>query len=362
MGKLKRTKKLPFPWIREESGAIWKLCQRTKSSAKPKEVSSGYILKKELSNIRVKLHMDKLGHKKAPLVHPFLPESDLMISRLRQYQHALGGYLRTNGPLFLLAEMPGNVGDHLIWLGTERLLELENLQYTKISVTEVRTKIRRHPWNGTLVVPGSGALNALFSEWLPATIELASKLFERIVILPSEYEPHVQPVHDALSCSNVFAYAREVESYGKIKAYGRAALSLDPALWAFEFRNETRPGSGDHDPGKVLVALRTDSASVLEQRKLEPSPKNDDISLSKPNLSEFLASITESDTVVSDRLHVVVAATMLGKSVRFIDPYNEKISRYVRYNLEDEFNYRLQPRDEHWLLEAGYADFLGGHQ
>jgi exopolysaccharide biosynthesis predicted pyruvyltransferase EpsI len=254
--------------------------------------------------------------------------------------------------------MPGNTGDHLIWLGTERLLGLENLAYVKVTVTEVNTKTTRYPRNATLIVPGSGALTSLFNEWLPATIRHASSLFERVVILPSEYEPKTPIVHDALTCPNVFSYAREAESYGKIKAYGKAALSLDPALWAFDFNNDRRLDAGDNDLGKVLVALRTDAGSLLTQNNFKQADFNDDISLSKPNLSEFLSSISEADTIISDRLHVVVASTMLGKSVRFVDPFNEKISRYVGYTFEDEFNHRLQQRDERWLLQKGFAEML----
>jgi hypothetical protein len=286
----------------------------------------------------------------------FLTESDPFLSRLRQYQRAFGNFMRTKGPLFLLSEMPGNIGDHLICLGTERLLGLENLLHTKISVTEVKLKIQGLPKNATLIVPGSGALTSLFNEWLPETIEEASKLFGRVFILPSEYEPDVPSVRRALMCSNVFTYARETVSYGKIKVYGKAALSLDPALWAFDFLNETRKDTGDKNLGKILLALRTDPASLLSKYGLKPSDSNNDISLSKPNLGEFISSISEADTIVSDRLHVVVAATMLGKSVRFIDPYDEKISRYVKYNFEDGFDHRLQQRDARWLVQTGLAE------
>jgi exopolysaccharide biosynthesis predicted pyruvyltransferase EpsI len=254
--------------------------------------------------------------------------------------------------------MPGNIGDHLIWLGTERLLGLENVSYTNISVTEVKSRITSFTQNATLIVPGSGALTSLFNEWLPETIEQASKLYERVVILPSEYEPNVPSVQRALERSNVFSFAREAVSYGKIKVYGKAALSLDPALWAFDFVHETKKDVGDNNPGAVLLALRSDSASLLLQSGLRPSNSNDDISISKTSLSEFISSIQQADTIVSDRLHVVVAAVMLGKSVRFIDPYNEKISRYVRYNFEDRFSHRLQQRDEKWLVQIGLAEVI----
>jgi hypothetical protein len=110
--------------------------------------------------------------------------------------------------------------------------------------------------------------------------------------------------------------------------------------------------------GKILMALRTDAGSRLSESNLKPTYLNNDISLSTPSLSEFLSSIKAADTIMSDRLHVVVAAVMLGKSVRFIDPYNEKISRYVRYNFEDRFSDRIQQRDEQWLVQMGFAEVI----
>ena len=80
------------------------------------------------------------------------------------------------------------------------------------------------------MIPGSGALTSKWHEWLPGLVLSASKVFERIVILPSEYEHQVPIVQEALLQKNVFPFAREVESYAKIKAYGKAELALDLAL------------------------------------------------------------------------------------------------------------------------------------
>lgn len=73
-------------------------------------------------------------------------------------------------------------------------------------------------------------------------------------------------------------------------------------------------------------------------------------------MAAFLERIRGVDLVVTDRLHVVVAAAMLGKTVRFVDPADSKISRYVGFTFGDEFDDRLGQRDEQWLAAQGYVE------
>jgi len=88
---------------------------------------------------------------------------------------------------------------------------------------------------------------------------------------------------------------------------------------------------------------------------LQPGPMNSDISVTYQDLDQFLKSIREVDTVVTDRLHVVLAAVMIGKTVRYVDPWNFKISRYVDFNFRHEFDDQIQQRDYKWLTERGFA-------
>lgn len=287
-----------------------------------------------------------------------LPESDWFVERLRSYQSFVGGYLRRKRHLVVLSKMPGNVGDQLIWAGTKSLLKMENLEFDRVGVSQLEGLPEMAFGDKTLVIPGNGALTSRWNEWLPDAIKRASKIFQNVVILPSEYEPLVDSVNAALECHNVFPFARDAESYGLIKKYRSASLSLDPALWAFPFQQQEMSIRNDDNLGNVLLALRTDAGSLLSQNNLKPSGVNDDISATKAGLKEFLKSIKSADSVVSDRLHVVVAATMVGKPVRFIDPYNSKISRYVKYNFRNRFEESLQQRDEEWLLSRGYAQDL----
>jgi exopolysaccharide biosynthesis predicted pyruvyltransferase EpsI len=279
----------------------------------------------------------------------------LHFNRLATYADSIGSYLRAEPHLFLLSDMPGNVGDLLIWEGTQSLLKNQSINFEYISVKNVFDDLTNYS-ESTLVIPGSGAMTSRWHEWLPATVIAASTHFKKVVILPSEYEPEVEIVHRALSLKNVWAFAREEKSYRKIKQYGRAAIALDPALYAFEFERANHLERSDQDLGVVLLALRTDAGSMLPVSNLKQVKPNNDISLTCGNLDEFLDLIQRHDSVITDRLHVAVASLMLGKTVRYVDPHNQKISRYAKFNFQDEFGINFQQRDESWLFDRGYVE------
>jgi exopolysaccharide biosynthesis predicted pyruvyltransferase EpsI len=276
-------------------------------------------------------------------------------NRLDAFKVGIGGYLRAEQHIILLSGMPGNIGDHLIWAGTRRLLKDQDIDFDQMNVKDVIDNNLSYG-NSTLVIPGSGAMTGRWHEWLPATVIAAATHFKKVVILPSEYEPEVEIVHKALSLKNVWAFAREEKSYTKIKHYGRAAIALDPALYAFEFETSNYLERLDEDLGAVLIALRTDAGSMLPVNNLRQVKPNNDISLTCGSLDEFLGLIQRHDSVITDRLHVAVAGLMLGKTVRYVDPYNQKISRYAKFNLRDEFGKSFQKRDESWLLDRGYVE------
>lgn len=282
----------------------------------------------------------------------------LLLERLQQYAHVVGQTLAHNGPVLLLHQMPGNTGDHLIWAGTEHLLRRQGIPYGHIPVDAV--VVDRGRVKGTLVIPGSGAMTRLWHEWLPGLILAASDRFDRVVILPSEYDPEIRAVRQAVSRPNVFAFARDATSFGRIKRFGQAMLAMDPALYALDFHPQDREGRSKTDETGALVALRTDAGSLLAQKNLQPCAGNDDISLSRATLTDFLDAIRSAPTAVTDRLHVVVAAVMLGKTVRYVDPYESKISRYVEFTFRDDLKNQVQQRDESWLVDHGYATALRG--
>jgi exopolysaccharide biosynthesis predicted pyruvyltransferase EpsI len=280
-------------------------------------------------------------------------------SWMRKHQESIAHFLHPTSPIYLLTEMQGNVGDQLIWAGTERMLCMSGLTFNRLTVQQLKEKIHKTP--GTLVVPGSGAFVDRWHEWLPDLIIFASPLFDRIVILPSQYDPNVPIVKKALQLENVFPFARDAHSYSKIKVFGKASLSLDPALWTIDFvptQDDKKEWDIDTAQVKSILALRTDKGSILADHGLQPAINNNDISLTCTDLNDFLNMIRQAHIVITDRLHVVVAAMMLGKQVHFVDPYDEKISRYIRYNFGDHFSNQLTQQTMDWLLINNHVELM----
>jgi exopolysaccharide biosynthesis predicted pyruvyltransferase EpsI len=276
--------------------------------------------------------------------------------KLQAHREAIVNFIGQKQPLWLLSEMPGNIGDHLIWAGTERMLILSGLAYESVAVHDLRKIIETRP--GTLIIPGSGAFVSRWHEWLPDVVIHSSSVYERVVILPSQFDTDVPIVHKALQLQNVYPFAREVDSYSKIKKLGKAVLALDPALWAIEFT----PAQLKNDTlnCKTLIALRTDQGSRLGDHGFAPAAQNNDIGLTCSNLCDFIQTIKLVDIIITDRLHVMVAAIMLGKQIKFIDPYDQKISRYIEFNFGREFSNQLSHTTIEWLLANQYIQLEEG--
>ena len=212
--------------------------------------------------------------------------------KLQFHFDSIVGFIQQIQPLWLLTEMPGNIGDHLIWAGTERILTLSQLNFHRVSVKELRVARQRRP--GALIIPGSGAFVSRWHDWLPDLIISSASLFDRIVILPSQFDPQIPVVREALRLENVYPFAREVYSYSKIKSLGRAALALDPALWSIDLINAKSMAFDDRNTAnnqEILIALRTDKGSLLAEHGYAAGYQNIDISLSSKSLEEFLTKI-----------------------------------------------------------------------
>lgn len=255
-------------------------------------------------------------------------------------------------PVLVLSDLPGNIGDRLIWAGTDVLLETAGIRARRVPVVAMSRMTTR---NACLVVPGSGALTSIWHEWLPALVAKAADRCARVVILPSEFDDSVPVVAGALARPNVFAFARDPVSYARIRRFGRAVLAFDPALYTTRLPGPETAVSPLH-PGvpRRLVAFREDAASLLAHHGCRPEPRvNRDIGRHARDLDEFLAAIESVDEVVTDRLHVALAALMSGRRVRFLDPHARKISTYVSFVFRDEFPDRIRSCTIPWLLERG---------
>ena len=267
---------------------------------------------------------------------------------IKEQKQSLGRYISQIPNINLLVDMKGNIGDHLIWAGTKKLLDDLRVPYQKISIQQIENRKIKGTENGCLLIPGSGAFDMRWHEWLPQLVIDASKMLEKVLILPSAFDVSVPIVKECLHQENVYAFAREPVSFCAIKSIGNASLSFDCALY-FDFDKYRKSNSAG-----VLCALRDDAGSLIDRKTYTLSAFNNDISLTTHSLDEWLMRIAKASLVITDRLHVAAASIMLKKELIYLDPYNNKISTYLDYIFSKTAPERVKKVDCQWLLSEKY--------
>lgn len=204
-------------------------------------------------------------------------------------------------PDLTLIRTEGNLGDELIWAGTRQLLR--DRVHREIGLEEVSANS-----GDVAIVIGSGAWGRVYNQFMPELLAIAEMRFSRVIVFPTSFEVSEDRVRSALSGSRATFFARERESYRQISGICRARLALDGAFYyGFErFRGIETKGE--------LNAFRTDEerlgAMVLPD-------DNQDISLTADSLEDWLETIARHETVNTDRAHVMIAAALMGRRVRF---------------------------------------------
>jgi GT2 family glycosyltransferase len=170
---------------------------------------------------------------------------------------------------------------------------------------------------------GSGAWCGPFHEIMPAALTVLEARYARVIVLPSSFDVKVPAVRRALERSRAVVFARERESYAQIAPLCDARLAHDAAFF-FDFAPYAIAGSG------VLHAYR-DDAEATGRSPVEPD--NRDISMTLGSLDEWLWTIARHAEVHTDRAHVMIAAAMLGKRVRFHSTMTHKVTAIAEYAL-----------------------------
>jgi hypothetical protein len=212
----------------------------------------------------------------------------------------------------------GNIGDELIYAGARQLFS--QIPYQEISIRNL------HLHRGkTAVIAGSGGWCRAYHA-MPDYLREAERRFNRVVVFPSSFDVLVPSVSEALADSRAIVFARERYSYAQIRNLCDARLAFDTAFF-FNFEPYRVPGH------ETLTALRTDNETNSRYVPLI----NNDISLTCESMDEWLWKIARSECVVTDRAHVLIAAAMLGKKVRYRPSNYHKVTGIAEYALS-EFN------------------------
>jgi GT2 family glycosyltransferase len=229
-------------------------------------------------------------------------------------------------PDLTLVRGVGNRGDDLIWAGTRELLA--DHIYSEVDLSGLCAAAGH-----TVVLSGGGAWCRPFHDLMPRALAVAELRFERVIVLPSSFDPSEDEVREALSRTRATVFAREWESYRRITSLCDARIAHDCAFF-FDFTPWVRDGQG------TLNAFRTDPEARAGSSL---PPRNDDISFTAPSLEHWLETIAAHETVRTDRAHVMIAGALLGKQVEFSPTSYHKLDGIADYALSHYHVTRLAP-------------------
>jgi hypothetical protein len=213
----------------------------------------------------------------------------------------------------------GNIGDELIHAGTRQLL-------STISYKEVGTWNMQKACGHTALITGSGGWCQPFHHQLPAALTEIEERFCEVIILPSSFDLAEPTVRNTLEKTRALVFALEWDSYRQIQDTCRADIGHDCAFF-FNFQPYRQCG---HSQGS-LIAFRTDNESGRAELPLG----NNDISSTAFGLDHWLWLISAHGAIFTDRAHVMIAASQLGKRVFYHRTKYHKVSAIADYSLRE---------------------------
>lgn len=248
-----------------------------------------------------------------------LPEPVRPLAEMKASFDALAERIRrqADGKPILYLINPGNYGDALIGFGATLFFEDYGIEVRPCTLSNRWQKVRSalvnlstQPTGGNLLIyGGSGA-------WCKATyvaqrvVGLNARVSKNILVLPSTYEDIRPP-------AGVAAYARDrFESLEKI---GSGLFCHDMAFYmALVDKDRILPNRRPPSKGLGLF-FRVDNEA--RAHGFAALPGNYDLSATGSELSdptEFLRYLDDFESIATDRLHVAIGATILGKNVAMV--------------------------------------------
>jgi hypothetical protein len=225
----------------------------------------------------------------------------------------------------------GNAGDGLIHAGLDRLAARLGLRLEKLGYPAERT-------GKNLLFVGAGSFCR--GSWhMVNPLRYYCTRFENVYVLPASFETTFAPIHKLLRelPTNVTLFCRERISYDavlkivprpeKIFLDHDLAFQLDVSRWK-------KPGQGH------LNAFRTDNESRLGR---VPASNFDISNMGREYHHDLiLDTLSNFESVNTDRLHVAIAGALLEKTVQIFEGNYHKIRGIYDYSLREKFpNVRL---------------------
>jgi len=250
----------------------------------------------------------------------------------------------------------GNMGDAVIAMATYQFFETNGLKCELL---------QEHSAPENLVYGGGGRFISDYKEHYQEQLKVFQKTcLKKIIILPSSFNdcPDLLEIMD----ERFTVFCREEKSYNYLLSSGvkaKVILAHDMAFFitddfqknvalplCHEFRRpwrkimESASRLSQQDGFSVAYFLRTDTEASADWGKIDIQPTLD---LSLVVISDsrdpnevsyfsklFFAGIDMADVVITDRLHVGIGATLLGKEVFLFDNHYGKISGVYKRSMQ----------------------------
>ncbi len=196
----------------------------------------------------------------------------------------------------------------------------------------------------TALICGTSPDSGLRHDLMPHVLAVAELRFERVILLPSSFDMRIDALREALERSRAIVFARERESYGQIQPLCDARLAHDTSFF-FDYSSYQRPGTG------VLCAR---SGGEQADGEHMASSGDNDVSLKAGSLEGWLGTIADHAEIRTDRADVMIAGSLLGKTVGILATDNFDVSAIAEYALSGypvEALSATTPREQHLRLE-----------
>ncbi len=229
----------------------------------------------------------------------------------------LARYKNSNIDFF---RFPGNYGDSFIWHGTKALL-------SSLNISEQYVDISSSKHNDVLFIDGGGNLVDYYSD-VRKFLGKKSFLYNEIVILPHTIfgERQIKVLNDISSKLTVFCREKVSAKFLEDKlTRGKVYLWHDCAF--YNTFSLTLTGKG------ILNSFRSDKESILRTLPESNIDLSHDGYATKP-LNELINILQKYEQVNTDRLHIAIGATLLGKQVRLFPNSYYKNKAVFDYSLK----------------------------
>ena len=222
---------------------------------------------------------------------------------------------------------PGNYGDSLIWHGTKRLL-------SSLDISEQLVDTSSSQYNPVLFIDGGGNFVDDYSDVRDFLIN-KPHVYREIVMLPHTIfgEKQVEVLNNVSSKMTIFCREKVSAEFLEDRiTHGELYVWHDCAF--YNVFSKAPQGEG------VLDTFRSDKESALNT----PPGREGDLSYhgyaTKP-LDELMNTLRKYEQVNTDRLHIAIGSTLLGKQVRLFPNSYYKNKAVFDYSLKRFPNIRF---------------------